>query len=262
MQKLGLIKQGMDKHRILNEIKRAAAANGGIPLGRSRFYQETGIKESDWSGKLWVRWSDAIKDAGFEPNSLQTAYNDEAIIEKFIGLVRELGHFPVNAQIRMKARNNDDFPSHNTIWRLGSRQQLIMKLLEYCKDRPEYEDITNICSPLITQSSKHNKSEPSTEELAGNPSTNTKEGYVYMALLKIGQEKRYKIGKAVLVERRTDQISLQLPEDLELIHTIKTDDAYGIEHYWHRRFAAENTKGEWFLLSKRDVEAFKKRKFM
>jgi hypothetical protein len=38
-----------------------------------------------------------------------------------------------------------------------------------------------------------------------------------MGLLKLGREKRYKIGKAILVERRADQISLQLPEDLELV---------------------------------------------
>jgi hypothetical protein len=83
-----------------------------------------------------------------------------------------------------------------------------------------------------------------------------------MGLLKLGREKRYKIGKAVLVERRTDQISLQLPQDLELVHAIRADDAYGIESYWHRRFAAKNSKGEWFSLSREDVQAFKRRKFM
>ena len=71
-----------------------------------------------------------------------------------------------------------------------------------------------------------------------------------------------KIGKAVLVERRTDQISLQLPEDLELVHAIRTDDAYGIESYWHKRFAVKNSRGEWFSLSREDIQAFKRRKFM
>jgi hypothetical protein len=83
-----------------------------------------------------------------------------------------------------------------------------------------------------------------------------------MGLLRLGRAQRYKIGKAVLVERQTDQISLQLPEELELVHAIRTDDAYGIEDYWHRRFATKNTKGEWFSLSRQDVEAFKRRKFM
>ena len=93
-------------------------------------------------------------------------------------------------------------------------------------------------------------------------SVGTKEGYVYMGLLKLGRERRCKIGKAVLIERRTDQVSLQLPEDLELVHAIRTNDAYGIEEYWHKRFAAKNTKGEWFSLSRQDIEAFKRRKFM
>jgi hypothetical protein len=79
-------------------------------------------------------------------------------------------------------------------------------------------------------------------------------------LLKVGREKRYKIGKTNLVERRRDQISIQLPEDLELLHAIKTDDATGIEAYWHERFEAKRTKGEWFTLSREDVQAFKRRK--
>jgi hypothetical protein len=51
-----------------------------------------------------------------------------------------------------------------------------------------------------------------------------------------------------------------LQEGLELVHAIQTDDAYGIEEYWHKRSAAMNTKGEWFSLTRHDIEAFKKAK--
>lgn len=45
----------MEKEYILAEIKRAAQANGGKPLGTARFLKETGVKESDWHGRYWVR---------------------------------------------------------------------------------------------------------------------------------------------------------------------------------------------------------------
>jgi hypothetical protein len=54
----------MNKEHILAEIKRTAVLNGGVALGKDRFFQETGIKSSDWIGKLWARWGDAVKEAG------------------------------------------------------------------------------------------------------------------------------------------------------------------------------------------------------
>src|ERR1700737_3653787 len=101
----------MDKQHILNEIERTAAANGGVPPGRERFFRETGIKSHDWLGKHWARWRDAIREAGFEPNEWQKAYSEDVLFEKFIGLARDLGRFPVDAEVRMKARSDDSFPS-------------------------------------------------------------------------------------------------------------------------------------------------------
>jgi hypothetical protein len=102
----------MDKHHILAEIRRTAEANGGAPLGAARFSLATGIKDSEWRGKIWARWGDAIRDAGFQPNKLQAAYDEEFLIEKFIGLARDLGHFPVATEVKMKARNDNGFPWH------------------------------------------------------------------------------------------------------------------------------------------------------
>jgi hypothetical protein len=138
----------MNKRHILSEIKRTAAANGGVALGKARFYQETGIKESDWIGKIWPRWGDAVREAGFEPTRLQTAYNEAVLIEKFIGLARELGRFPVATEMKMKARSDDSFPWHNTFARFGNKQQLATRILSYCKGRDGYDDMMALCVPI------------------------------------------------------------------------------------------------------------------
>ncbi len=62
------------------------------------------------------------------------------------------------------------------------------------------------------------------------------------------------------MEQRARQVGVNLPEDLELVHAISTDDAYGIEAYWHKRFADKRRGGEWFELTGDDVRAFKRRK--
>jgi hypothetical protein len=75
----------MTKEHILSEIRRTAAANGDVPLGvHHRFFAETGIKESDWRGKFWVRWSDAVKEAGFQPNELTAARTNEDLLDHLV----------------------------------------------------------------------------------------------------------------------------------------------------------------------------------
>ncbi len=240
----------MNKEHILIEIKRTAAANGGAPLGVSRFSQETGIKDSDWRGKIWARWGDAIREAGFKPNQLQTAYSEDVLIEKFIGLARDLGRFPVATEVKMKARSDDSFPSHNTFARFGSKQQFAAKLLGYCRSRAGYEDVVALCAPIATPpEGAGDKGETEPEEVIG-----------FVFFMKFGRH--YKIGRSNAAGRREYELAIQMPEKLITVHTIRTDDPAGIEDYWHRRFAARRKNGEWFDLSNLDVKAFKRRNFM
>jgi hypothetical protein len=240
----------MTKDHILKEIRRTAEENGGVPLGRDRFFRETGIKESDWFGKYWPRWSAAVREAGFSPNVYRTAYDERFLLSKYIELVRELGHLPVVGELHLKRRKTPGFPNAKTFYsRFGTKMDLIKRLALFCENRPGYEDISRLCEEY----------EPQDEEMAQAPNETVETmGFVY--LMKSGRH--YKIGRTNAAGRREYELAIQLPEKATTIHVIKTDDPAGIEAYWHKRFESCRKGGEWFELSPEQVSAFKRRKFM
>ena len=90
----------IDKNQILSEIMRIAIANGGKPPGVQVFERETGIKRWDWYPDIWLRWGEALEEAGYASNQLQLRIVDKFVIESYVSLVRELGRFPVVGEIR------------------------------------------------------------------------------------------------------------------------------------------------------------------
>jgi hypothetical protein len=239
----------MNKAHILQEIKRTAEANDGVPLGVRRFETETGIKKSDWFGKFWARWSDAVREAGFTPNELSIAYNDSELLDKYATLARELGRLPADCDLRLKACSDSMFPSNSTFDRFGSKSELVGQLIEYCRSHAGYEDVIRLCEEYT----------PRNRTVADDNGEQEEQfGFVY--LIKSGRF--YKNGKTNAVGRREYELALQLPESATTVHVIRTDDPSGIEAYWHKRFEAKRKNGEWFELSAADIAAFKRRKFM
>ena len=238
------------KESIIAEIQRTASENGGAALGQRAFERETGITRSQWRGRFWRDWSEALSAAGLTPNPVSEAHDQEFLIKSLASLTRKLGRFPSDADMRLAKVSDKSFPHAGSLRKLGPVNERAKLVRQFASDNPEYADILNLLPDAVTDDA----SPASAGALL--------DGFVYMGLLTVGREKRYKIGKTNLVARRTDQISVQLPEDLELVHAMRTDDATGIEAYWHKRFAAKRTKGEWFNLSREDVTAFKRRKFM
>jgi hypothetical protein len=239
----------MDKQHILHEIRRTAEENGGQPLGRERFKTETGIRQCDWYGKHWRNWGEALQEAGYDANQLQVRLDDEYVIEKLVGFIGELGRFPVEADLRMKARAATEFPSHTTFRRFGSKAERAEKAIAFCRARGGLDDVIEICKPIAAAG---------TEVHADSGRTPEPIGFVY--LMKSGRF--YKIGRTSSVGRREYELGIQLPEKPSVVHQIKTDDPEGIEEYWHKRFRDKRKRGEWFDLSPGDVAAFKRRKFM
>jgi hypothetical protein len=134
--------------------------------------------------------------------------------------------------------------------RLGGRRAKIERLRKFALCEPLHEDI---CALLPVPEQQEGGG--AAAQLDGPLLV---DGFVYM--MKLG--KHYKIGKTFSVPRRHRQIAMELPEKPNIVHSIRTDDPDGIEAYWHRRFEAKRTNGEWFTLNASDVRAFKRRRFM
>jgi hypothetical protein len=230
------------KEEILEQIKRTAKENRGVALGQIRFEKETGINSYEW-GKHFARFGDALKAAGFEPHQFTPPLADQLLIEKIVAVARKLGKFPTHREIEVERRNDPQLPSLSAFKRFGAKETTARKVFQYCEGKTGYQDVVDLCAPLLATPTKENGEAPSDEV-----------GEVY--LFKSGHY--YKIGKTNDTVRRGTEIRIQLPERVDLIHSIKTDDPSGIEAYWHRRFEPKRMNGEWFDLNTRDIKAFKR----
>ncbi len=241
----------MNRQFIIAEIKRIALKNNGKPPGRELFRRETGIPQYRWLGVHWVSWGEALAEAGFEPNALAVAFDKDFLLKSLATAVRDLRKIPTQAELMLYARGKGDFPNAKVFQRhFKTRIQTIRALKNYCERHTGMADILEICHPLLELEPKAAKVQKADKPIIT--------GYVY--LMRSG--KYFKIGKSNHVGGREYQIALLLPESVNTIHTIATDDPEGIEAYWHNRFKRKRAKGEWFSLTSDDVKIFKTRKFM
>ncbi|TXH21496.1 MAG: GIY-YIG nuclease family protein [Mycobacterium sp.] len=242
-----------DKAAIIRAIQRLADENGGVPVGQKRFRDETGTPPYVFRGGLWATWSDAVVEAGYTPHQLQQqVHDDDEILRYLAELTREVGRLPSLGHRRMAKKSDPTFPNSNVIEnRIGNTAQQVKRLREFIDRTPEFADVAAML-PVVA------KVEPTADSTDTNDADATQPvpGYVYL----VRSGKFHKIGRSNDHGRRAYEIGLQLPEKLEVVHTIETDDAVGIERYWHERFRERRRNGEWFLLTKADVAAFKRRR--
>jgi len=79
-------------------------------------------------------------------------------------------------------------------------------------------------------------------------------GFVY--LLADG-EGYYKIGRTNSIDNRMRAFTTQWRVKAKLIHVMQTDDMCKLESILHEQFAGKRQNGEWFKLTKADVERIK-----
>jgi hypothetical protein len=168
-----------------------------------------------------------------------------------IALIRKLGRFPPEVDIKMAHVNDPSFPTIKAFrTNFGAQPARIAAVRAFVTARPEFQDVLE----LLPTTNAITPTTSGEDELV--------EGHVYLLLARLKSGKHYKIGHTESVPRRHRQVALELPEKPDVVHVIDTDDPSGIEAYWHNRFAAKRTNGEWFALTADDVRAFKRRKFM
>jgi hypothetical protein len=236
------------KEGILTEIRRLAVANGGTAPGIMAFKSATGIKESAWRGRYWANWGQALIEAGYSPNAWGQPIPREVLLGRLAAYALELGHYPVDAEMRMRKHSEPGFPNTDAFRNcFGNAQSTAVALLTYARNQGD-QKLAAICEARLVIA----KSKPA-QKRDGNV---TATGSVY--LMKSGPF--YKVGLSNASGRREYELGIQLPEKPRLIHEIRTDCPRALETYWHDRFANKRKNGEWFELEAADLKCFKARK--
>lgn len=227
------------REHILAEIRRIAAEQGGRAPGKRSFMRRTGIRSTGWCGLYWASWSDAVREAGLTPNDFHSRIEDSVILDRLAEACRHYGKFPTQSQLLLYRRGNPGLPNANTIGRrFGSMANARRCLSAWAAATGRYPDL----APLLARPRVRPEMPPA------------KERFVY--LLRSGAY--CKIGHSDDLGRRFKEIRVSLPEPLQIVHAIQTDDPRGIEAYWHKRFAERRAQGEWFKLTAADIAAFKR----
>ena len=136
-----------DRAAILTAIRRITAANGGIPPGVRRFGHLSGFRYR-WQ-KYWLRWSDAVREAGFTPNSIQPRLEDSKMLEAAAALARELGRVPGFDDITRYKRLGRELPAHTSyIAHFGGKHGLLAKLKRWTDQDAERADVAAMIAKL------------------------------------------------------------------------------------------------------------------
>lgn len=234
------------REELIAAIQRATEHDGGKPVGMVRFATLTGITRRAWQGVYWATWGEALREAGYEPNTLAQRRRDDDLLVDAAEMVRRLGKVPTENEWRIARAADSSLPSRTAIRALGGRDQIAAKLRHLALSDDGYADLLDVLPPPTT-------ADETDDDTPHPPLVTT--GQVYLARM----GKHHKIGRTGAVGRRMYELAIQLPEALTLVHVLETDDPEGIERYWHQRFAAKRTNGEWFKLTSADVLAFKRR---
>jgi len=236
----------LTREQIIKELYKYAEELGKTPSEKV-FYEHAQIGIYDLKKCGFPNYGILVRETKLPPNKFdKTKYNPEQLCDLFIKVIREEGKWPTRGLLDIRHFSNKNFPDSATFYKkLGLTKKLALTILEYVKDRREYDDVVEICNTELQKYKDTNE----ISEVDGIES-----GFVYLGL----QHGDYKIGFTKELDRRREDITLLGSEPMVWIHKIETDDMTGVERYWHNRFKSKWLRGEWYKLNSSDVKAFKR----
>lgn len=240
----------LTKEEILKKLQQYAKEGGGETPSEKKFYEYAEIGIYDLKKHGWAKYGDLVDEGGLTPNKFDnTKYSHEQLCEIFIEVIREKSKWPTRGILDVKHHKDSRFPDSSTFYKkLGLTVNLAKTILEFIKDKQGYADVVNICNSVVERFENISETE---EQITGKVT----HGWVY--LFKHGHYNQYRIGQTSDLLRRGSEIRIQLPERATLVHSIETVDPVGVETYWLNRFKSKQMNGDWFNLSRTDVNEFK-----
>lgn len=236
----------MTRHEIIAEIRRLAAEIDRPP-GSKLFQAETGLSAHHWRGVYWARWSEALREAGFEPNLRQAKADPEVMLEQLALATRRYGHLPTADELNLD-RQTGPGPAPLTLrHHFGRRDTLIAHLRAWTASQPAFSDI----AALLPRAPAPAKARPNLPPPHGAGGAG---GYVRLFRC----DARHHLSRIGDADGRQRSRPAWLPSAAILEHAIHTDDPAGVEAYWRRRFAYRRVNEEWFALTAEDVAAFRR----
>lgn len=98
---------------------------------------------------------------------------------------RDLGRLPTAGELKLKRRNDPEFPSWNTFARFGGKAEMARRVLQFCRSAHGFEAVVKLCEGYLDSPSTHEGDERSAEKGATG----------YVCIIKHGSRGEYKIGR-------------------------------------------------------------------
>src|SRR5262249_38427653 len=117
-------------------------------LTERAFKTATGLTAGSWRGLYWARWSDALAEAGYQPNKFGAKFEIDRVIGSFIEAARHYKRLPTEPELRMFRRLRPDIRHEQTIRSyFGSKEQLLSNLRAWLENNAGYDDIIEMLGP-------------------------------------------------------------------------------------------------------------------